>query len=131
MNRQAIRKKTLQVASSTMISRLLGMVREVLMANFLGVGAVADAFITAFKIPNSMRKVFAEGALSAALVPTFVSLEKKDDKRAVSSLMTLALLIDASAATASKVRRAAPFRATTRCAASRIVSRAMTRFRPI
>jgi putative peptidoglycan lipid II flippase len=93
MNRQAIRKKTVQVASSTMMSRLLGMVREVLMANFLGVGVVADAFITAFKIPNSMRKVFAEGALSAALVPTFVSLGKKDDKKEVSSLMTLALLI--------------------------------------
>ncbi|MBI2775339.1 murein biosynthesis integral membrane protein MurJ [Candidatus Dependentiae bacterium] len=93
MNRQAIRQKTVQVASSTMISRLLGMVREVLMANLLGVGVIADAFITAFKIPNSMRKVFAEGALSAALVPTFVSLGKKDDKQAVSSLMTLSLLI--------------------------------------
>ena len=81
MDRQAIRAKTLKVASSTMESRVLGMIREVLMAKFLGVGVIADAFITAFKIPNSLRKIFAEGALSAALVPTLVSLSKNENKR--------------------------------------------------
>lgn len=93
MNRQAIRKKTIEIASSTMISRVLGMIREVLMANYLGAGVIADAFITAFKIPNSLRKIFAEGALSAALVPTFVTIGQKDNKEAVSSLMTLSVII--------------------------------------
>jgi putative peptidoglycan lipid II flippase len=93
MNRAEIRKKTMQVASSTMLSRLLGLVREVLMANYLGVGAFADAFVTAYKIPNSMRKIFADGALSGALVPTFVSVGTKNDKSAVNSLMSLSMLI--------------------------------------
>src|SRR3990172_10010031 len=93
MNRQAIRKKTIEIASSTMISRVLGMIREVLMANYLGAGVIAEAFITAFKIPNSLRKIFAEGALSAALVPTFVTIGQKDNKAAISSLMTLSIII--------------------------------------
>ncbi|OQA36471.1 MAG: putative peptidoglycan biosynthesis protein MurJ [Candidatus Dependentiae bacterium ADurb.Bin331] len=93
MNRADIRKKTVQVASSTMLSRLLGLAREVLMANYLGVGPLADAFLTAFKIPNSLRKVFAEGALSAALLPSFVAENAQNDKKAVNSLMTLSMMI--------------------------------------
>jgi putative peptidoglycan lipid II flippase len=93
MDRQLMRKKTVEVATSTMMSRLLGLVREVMIARYLGVGIIADAFITAFKIPNSLRKVFAEGALSAALVPTFVMVGQKDNKKAVSELMTLSMII--------------------------------------
>lgn len=91
--KNSIIKKTIEVGSSTMLSRILGMAREVLMANYLGAGILADAFVTAYKIPNSLRKVFAEGALSASFVPTFVTLAKKDGKDAVNSLMSLALIL--------------------------------------
>ncbi len=52
-------------------SRVLGLVREVLFANLFGVGAIADAYQVAFRIPNLLRDLFAEGALSSAFVPTF------------------------------------------------------------
>lgn len=93
LNKKSILKKTIQVGTSTMLSRILGIAREVLMARYyLGAGVISDAFITAFKIPNSMRKVFAEGALSAALIPTFVGIIKKEGKEEVNRLMTLSFL---------------------------------------
>ncbi|MHC4831254.1 MAG: lipid II flippase MurJ, partial [Planctomycetota bacterium] len=54
-----------------MVSRLLGLVRELVFAALLGAGMHADAFLIAFRIPNLLRDLFAEGALSAAFVPTF------------------------------------------------------------
>ncbi len=57
------------VGGMTLISRILGMVREVLMARFLGAGFAADAFLVAFRLPNLFRSLFAEGAFSAAFVP--------------------------------------------------------------
>lgn len=53
-------------------SRVLGLVREVLFANLFGVGAIADAYQVAYRIPNLLRDLFAEGALSSAFVPTFL-----------------------------------------------------------
>lgn len=53
----------------TMLSRITGFVRDVVLANFLGAGAVSDAFFVAFKLPNLFRSLFAEGAFSAAFVP--------------------------------------------------------------
>jgi putative peptidoglycan lipid II flippase len=91
--KQSIIRKTIEVGGSTMVSRLLGLVREVLMANYLGAGPIAEAFITAFKIPNSLRKIFAEGALSVSFIPTFVKIVKTDEKDQVNKLMTLALLL--------------------------------------
>jgi len=64
-------KKFATVASGTMMSRLLGFIREVLMAAGLGTGPVADAFNAAFRFPNSFRRLFAEGAFNAAFVPLF------------------------------------------------------------
>ena len=55
----------------TLLSRLLGLVREQLFAMLLGAGFYSDAFQIAFRIPNLLRDLFAEGALSAAFVPTF------------------------------------------------------------
>src|SRR5262249_34950315 len=54
-----------------MLSRLLGLVREQAFAGLLGAGLHADAFQAAFRIPNLLRDLFAEGALSAAFVPTY------------------------------------------------------------
>ncbi|QQR53588.1 murein biosynthesis integral membrane protein MurJ [bacterium] len=76
-NRKTILKKTFQVGFLTQLSRFLGVIREVLMVQYLGVGVLSDAFITAFKVPNSLRKIFAEGALSAALIPSIVQVSKQ------------------------------------------------------
>jgi putative peptidoglycan lipid II flippase len=59
------------VGGWTLFSRLLGFVRDVLMARFLGAGTVADAFFVAFSLPNMFRRFFAEGAFNAAFVPMF------------------------------------------------------------
>jgi putative peptidoglycan lipid II flippase len=54
-----------------MASRVLGFVREAMIAAFLGAGPVADAFYAAFRFPNLFRRLFAEGAFNAAFVPLF------------------------------------------------------------
>lgn len=59
------------VGALTMASRLLGFVRDMLVAALLGAGPVADAFFVAFKFPNFFRRLFAEGAFAAAFVPMF------------------------------------------------------------
>jgi putative peptidoglycan lipid II flippase len=59
------------IGSMTMLSRIFGFVRDILIANFLGAGAVADAFVVAFRFPNLFRRLFAEGAFAAAFVPIF------------------------------------------------------------
>ncbi|MCG2841173.1 murein biosynthesis integral membrane protein MurJ [Sandaracinobacter sp. RS1-74] len=57
------------VGGMTLLSRIVGMVREILMARYLGAGFAADAFLVAFRLPNLFRSLFAEGAFSAAFVP--------------------------------------------------------------
>jgi putative peptidoglycan lipid II flippase len=65
------------VASLTMLSRILGFVRDIIMARQLGLGSVADAFFIAWTLPNLFRRLFGEGALSAAFVPVFVEAKEK------------------------------------------------------
>ena len=57
-----------------MLSRVLGLMREQVMATFFGAGLAADAFNVAFRIPNLLRDLFAEGAMSSAFVPTFTEV---------------------------------------------------------
>src|SRR5688572_23764715 len=57
--------------AATMTSRLLGLVREQVIASLFGAGNATDAYNVAFRIPNLIRDLFAEGAMSAAFVPTF------------------------------------------------------------
>ncbi len=64
-------RKFATVASGTLMSRVLGFTREMLMAAALGIGPVADAFNAAFRFPNTFRRLFAEGAFNAAFVPLF------------------------------------------------------------
>jgi putative peptidoglycan lipid II flippase len=59
------------VGGLTMASRVLGFLRDVLMASMLGTGPVADAFVVAFRFPNLFRRLFGEGAFNAAFVPLF------------------------------------------------------------
>ena len=69
------------VGSFTLLSRVAGFVRDIVLSAVLGSGAVADAFFVAFKLPNFFRRLFAEGAFSAAFVPLF-SRELQDNGRA-------------------------------------------------
>jgi putative peptidoglycan lipid II flippase len=55
----------------TLISRILGYVRDILIAIFLGTGLIADAFFVAFRLPNTFRRLFAEGAFNAAFIPSY------------------------------------------------------------
>jgi putative peptidoglycan lipid II flippase len=59
------------VGSLTLVSRLLGFARDILIAALLGAGPLADAFFVAFKLPNFLRRLFAEGAFNAGFVPLF------------------------------------------------------------
>ena len=59
------------VGGYTLASRLLGFIRDILIAAILGAGPVSDAFFVAFKLPNFLRRLFAEGAFNAAFVPLF------------------------------------------------------------
>lgn len=64
-------RKFATVASGTLMSRILGFAREMLMAAALGTGPVAGAFYAAFQFPNTFRRLFAEGAFNSAFVPLF------------------------------------------------------------
>ncbi|MFA6507612.1 MAG: murein biosynthesis integral membrane protein MurJ [Treponemataceae bacterium] len=63
----------------TLGSRLLGLVREMVKAAFLGTTALSDAFTVAFMIPNLLRRLFAEGSVSVALIPTFKEYKERGD----------------------------------------------------
>src|SRR5262249_26930098 len=66
------------MAAATMTSRVLGMVREMVYAAFMGNGWVASAFTLAFQVPNLFRRLLGEGALTAAFIPIFKQKEIKE-----------------------------------------------------
>ena len=67
----------------TLLSRIAGYIRDNLQAMILGAADSSDAFVIAFRIPNMLRRLVGEGAVSAAFVPTFAAYMKKDDPRAM------------------------------------------------
>ncbi|SNV74065.1 murein biosynthesis integral membrane protein MurJ [Pasteurella dagmatis] len=67
------------VSTMTLLSRILGLVRDVVIANLLGAGVAADVFLFANKIPNFLRRLFAEGAFSQAFVPVLAEYQKSGD----------------------------------------------------
>jgi putative peptidoglycan lipid II flippase len=74
--RQSLLRSTSLVSVMTLMSRLLGFARDMVIANLFGAQAGMDAFIVAFKIPNFMRRLFAEGAFSQAFVPVLAEYQK-------------------------------------------------------
>ena len=66
-------KSTTTFSFFTIISRILGYIRDILIAIFLGAGPLADAFFVAFRIPNTFRRLFSEGTFNAAFVPSYAS----------------------------------------------------------
>ncbi|MBO6675691.1 MAG: murein biosynthesis integral membrane protein MurJ [Rhizobiales bacterium] len=93
------------VGGATLSSRVLGFVRDILMAAALGTGPVADAFVVAFRFPNLFRRLFAEGAFNSAFVPLFARTlegEGREDAKAfaqeaMAGLLTVLALVTAVA----------------------------------
>ena len=92
MSRQLF-KSTAIVSSMTLISRILGFVRDMLIARIFGVDPATDAFFVAFKIPNFLRRLFAEGAFAHAFVPVLTDYKEQGSKAA------LKLFVDRTAGT--------------------------------
>ena len=72
-------RSTAVVGAMTLLSRILGFVRDVVFARFFGADAAMDAFLVAFKIPNFLRRLFAEGAFAQAFVPVFSGYRSQRD----------------------------------------------------
>ncbi|HGN9370765.1 TPA: murein biosynthesis integral membrane protein MurJ [Citrobacter pasteurii] len=93
-------KSLAAVSSMTMFSRVLGFARDAIVARIFGAGMATDAFFVAFKLPNLLRRIFAEGAFSQAFVPILAEYKSKQGEDAtrvfvayVSGLLTLALAV--------------------------------------
>ncbi len=80
----------------TLISRILGYLRDILIAIFLGASIFADAFFVAFRLPNTFRRLFAEGTFNAAFIPSYTSAKiqnKKNGKKFADEVLSFLLLI--------------------------------------
>ena len=93
-------KSLAAVSSLTMLSRVLGFVRDTIIARMFGAGVASDAFVVAFKLPNLLRRIFAEGAFSQAFVPILAEYKTQQGEEAtrtfvayVSGLLTLVLAL--------------------------------------
>lgn len=75
------------VGTMTMLSRVLGLARDVILANVLGASSNADAFFIAFKIPNFLRRLFGEGAFSQAFIPVLAQYREEGGEAAVRALV--------------------------------------------
>ena len=91
-------KSTVVFAGMTFVSRVLGLVREMVFASFFGATAGMDAFLVAFKIPNFLRRLFAEGAFAQSFVPVLSETKAKHDEATLRELVqrtagTLAVIV--------------------------------------
>lgn len=84
---KGLMRSGLIVSAMTMLSRVLGLARDVVFAHTIGAGAGADAFFVAFKIPNFLRRLFAEGAFAQAFVPVLSEYREKGSIEAVRGLI--------------------------------------------
>src|ERR1700742_1442809 len=84
------------VAALTLLSRLTGFFRDVMLGAYLGAGQLADAFVVAFRLPNHFRAIFGEGAFNAAYIPSYARILEtegpKESRRFASSIFSLLLL---------------------------------------
>ncbi len=87
MKRKGLLQAIATFGSLTFLSRILGLVRDIVIGTAFGPGAATDAFFVAFKIPNFMRRLFAEGAFSQAFVPVLSEYKTQRDKDEVRSLV--------------------------------------------
>ncbi len=90
---RSILKQSSKIGAFALVSRCIAFLREILLIRFLSVGETSDIFYTAFRIPNTMRKIFAEGALASVLVPALINAQHKDGKQGLNRLTTLSFII--------------------------------------
>lgn len=86
-NKAGLLRSGLIVSMMTFLSRILGLARDIVFASFIGAAAGADAFFVAFKIPNFLRRLFAEGAFAQAFVPVLSEYREKGTHEAVKRLV--------------------------------------------
>ena len=95
--RKNIVVSSLKMSLTTMLSRVFGLVRDQLQANFLGTSWASDAFTIAFQIPNILRRLFAEGSMTASFIPVFMDVESNrtqmEARRFFASFFVLLFLV--------------------------------------
>ena len=90
---RSILKQSSKIGFFALVSRCIAFMREIFLIRFLSVGETSDIFFTAFRIPNTMRKIFAEGSLSSVLVPALISSQHKGGDQAMNRLTTFSFLV--------------------------------------
>ncbi|HEY6100671.1 MAG TPA: murein biosynthesis integral membrane protein MurJ [Anaeromyxobacter sp.] len=85
--------RAIWLSAATMTSRLLGLVRDQIFAILVGANRFSDAFVVAFRIPNLLRDLFAEGALSSAFVPAFAEAHRNDGREAAYRLANVVIAL--------------------------------------
>ncbi|OGB86580.1 murein biosynthesis integral membrane protein MurJ [candidate division TM6 bacterium RIFCSPHIGHO2_12_FULL_38_8] len=90
---RSILKQSSKIGFFALISRCIAFMREIFLIRFFSVGETSDIFFTAFRIPNTMRKIFAEGSLSSVLVPALISAHHKNGDQGLNRLTTFSFLI--------------------------------------
>ncbi len=95
--KRSLARSTVVIGGFTLMSRILGFVRDILIALYFGTGTSADAFFVAFRIPNLLRRLLGEGALSASFVPVLsryiVKGDKEEVQRLINSAFSLLLVV--------------------------------------
>ncbi|HSP26639.1 MAG TPA: lipid II flippase MurJ, partial [Saliniramus sp.] len=90
-------KKIASVGSWTMVSRITGFGRDIVMAAVMGAGPITDAFVVAFRLPNHFRAIFGEGAFNAAFIPTYAKTREAQGEAQgrlfASKIWTLSLIV--------------------------------------
>jgi putative peptidoglycan lipid II flippase len=84
---RSMARGVLSFGGMTMLSRVFGLVRDRLIGHYFGANAMTDAFFVAFRIPNFMRRLFAEGSFSTAFVPVFTEIKEKRSHAELKELM--------------------------------------------
>ena len=90
---RSILKQSSKIGFFALVSRCIAFMRELFLIRFLSVGETSDIFFTAFRIPNTMRKIFAEGSLSSVMVPALVASHHKGGDQSMSRLTTFSFFI--------------------------------------
>ena len=90
---KSVIRSSAKMASATFLSRILGLIRDQIMAKMFGASGLTDAFLVAYRIPNLLRDLFAEGAFSSSFVPIFTEVKKKNEEDAKRLLWSMFILL--------------------------------------
>ena len=104
--KSSIVKSSVIVSLSILASRVLGLARDITIATLFGAGALTDAFFVAFRIPNLLRRIFAEGAFSSAFTPAFsrkLKVSRKSAETFAGQVLTVLLLSTATAVVTGEI----------------------------